>query len=109
MEPAAEARVGDRLPDPEPFQDLIGAIAIVHVAVQDQHALHQSFRKQFLGRDRETVERAVSARALSFNSGIGAYQRLVLRWPGGRSAGPSRNSDLPFRLIHNSNTGSVKA
>jgi hypothetical protein len=36
---------------------LIGAIAIVHVAVEDQHAQHQSFREQFLGRDYETIER----------------------------------------------------
>ncbi len=67
MEPATEGRVGDGFTDPEVLQDLIGAIAIVHVAVEDQHALHHAFREQFPRRDHEPVERALAGRTRGFS------------------------------------------
>lgn len=96
IEPATDARVGDRLPYTEPFQDLIGAIAIVHVEVEDQHALHHSFREQLPRRDHESVERAVSARRIIVSVMKAAHGRASTA--GGQRGAGSHACNVPLLL-----------
>jgi len=42
MEPAPEGRIGDRTAAPESIEDRIGPIAVVHVAIEDEDALHDA-------------------------------------------------------------------
>src|ERR1039458_8575167 len=61
MKPSPETRIFHRTTQREPFNNLLGAVAKMLVAVEDHHPLRKSLGEEFRGSNSEPIEGAESA------------------------------------------------